>query len=359
MSRKKSILIVDDDSLVAMSMESLLKKEGYNTQVTNSADEASRLLSHKKFSLVITDLVMEEMHGLGILAQVKEISPKTPVIIVTGFASVKSAIEALRLGAVDYLIKPCEDDELLLRVKRAFEKCEMEQQLLEAQKKAMFTATVITANHEINQPLTAIMGAAGLIEMGIDEPKLPKKNISKYLNSIIKSAQRISDILQRMKRISRPILKHYASNVHMIQLDGKAFMQSENDEITPKPASKAIGAVLVVDDEKDILDVMTDMLKKLHYRTFNASDGYEALEIFQERHSEVGLVITDMKMPRMSGKELYYKLKEIDSDARIILSSGYDVENDVKELLEQGISGFIRKPFDFQQLTTVIAKAFE
>jgi len=359
MDKKKLILIVDDDRLVALSMEDLLKKAGYDTYMTNSAEEAFELLSDRKFDLVISDLVMKEMHGLGLLARVKEVSSNTPVIVVTGFASVKSAIEALRLGAVDYLIKPCEDEELLLRVKRAFEKCEMECQLVEAQKKAMFTATVITANHEINQPLTAILGGCGLIEMEMEEVKLENKTISKQLNNISKSAQRISSILWRMKEISRPIFKSYAENIQMVHLGEKVVEQPAKIEVASMPHAKSDDVILIVDDEKDIREVMTDMLGRLRYRTFKACDGQEALEIFQQYHSEVDLVITDMKMPHMSGKELYCKLKEIDSSVKIILSSGYDVENDVNELQNQGVSGFLRKPFNIEQLTTAVAQALK
>jgi len=352
-------LIIDDDRTVAASMEALLKKEGYRVDVADGGEEGLKILSRKKFDLVITDLIMKQMHGLGVLAKVKETSSETPVIIITGFASVKSAIEALRLGAFDYMIKPCEDDELLLRIKRAFEKKDMERQLIEAQKKAMFTATVITANHEINQPLTAVFGAAGLIKMELEEQDINNPAIEKQLNNVMKSAHRISNILHRLKQTSRPILKNYAAHVQMIQLDDKLPVEETETKSVGCHAADADYSILIVDDEQDLREMMTDILKKLHYRTLDAGNGYEALEIYKKHPSEVDLVITDMKMPRMGGRELYYKLKEIDSDIKIILSSGYDVEEEIRELLDRGASGFIRKPFQFQQLTSAIQQALK
>ena len=357
MHRKKKILVIDDDRLATSSMQALLEKERYRVEVINDGDQALQTLSWKKFDLIISDLVMKQMHGLGILAKVKEISAETPVIIITGYVSVKSAIEALRLGAFDYLIKPCENEELLLRIKRAFEKRDMERQLVEAQKKGMFTATVITANHEINQPLTAIFGAAGLIEMELKEHSIKNEMIEKQLSNVMKSTHRISDILHRLKKISRPILKNYTPDVQMIQLDDKLPAEKVETKSIPQPVTGKDFSILIVDDEQDLRQMMTDMLRRLNYHTFDAGDGQEALKIYRNRGSEVDLVITDMKMPRMGGKELYHKLKEVNSDVKILLSSGYDVEQEIKELLERGASGFLRKPFNIQQLTTAVDQA--
>ena len=92
MHRKKKILVIDDDRLATSSMQALLEKERYRVEVINDGDQALQTLSWKKFDLIISDLVMKQMHGLGILAKVKEISAETPVIIITGYVSVKSAI---------------------------------------------------------------------------------------------------------------------------------------------------------------------------------------------------------------------------------------------------------------------------
>jgi len=358
MHKKKSILIVDDEESSASGMATVLSKQGYKTEVSFSGDDALEALSGGKFDLVISGLLMKGIHGHGILSKVRATSPGTPVIVLAGFASVKSAVEALRLGAYDYLIKPCEDAELLLRVKRALEKAEMERQLVEAQKKSMFSATVITANHEINQPLTTIYGAVGLIEMELEEQKFFNNVVSSQLRNIFVSAQRISGILQRMKKISKPILKTYAHNVKMIQLGEVAApepLQAPVHKVKHKAGEDH--TILIVDDEQPIRDLIESALSKMRYNCLSAPDAAGALKIFEKQHSDICLVITDIKMPKVSGKELYYRLKEIDPDIRIILSSGYDVDVDIRELMKRGAAGFLQKPFSVQELTTSVKKA--
>ena len=356
MHRKKSILIVDEDKAFASSIGKFLSGQGLHVSVITSGEEGMDCISHKKFDLVISGLVMKEMHGLGILSKVKKTSPNTPVIIITGVATIKTAVEALRLGAYDYLIKPCEDEELLLRVKRAFEKSEMESRLLEAQKKSMFSATVITANHEINQPLTAIYGAVGLIEMELEELKVSDAMIETQLKNIFNNAQRISDILQRMKKISKPILKTYAQDVKMIELEGKPGFAAETAMHKIESQGFLDHTILVVDDEESVRYMIESALVKTGYHCLSAADALKGLELFKKHKSEISMVITDIRMPKVSGKELYQMLKEIEPEIKVILSSGYDVDTEVRSMLNNGAAGFLQKPFSVNELTESVRK---
>jgi DNA-binding NtrC family response regulator len=356
MRRNKSILIVDEDQSFASKIGEFLSEQGMRTSVITSGEEALDSISNNKFDLVISGLLMNEMHGLSILSKVKTTSPNTPVIIITGVASIKTAVEALRLGAYDYLIKPCEDEELLLRVKRAFGKSEMESRLLEAQKKSMFSATVITANHEINQPLTAIYGAVGLIEMELEELKVTDAMIETQLKNIFTNAQRISDILQRMKKISKPILKTYAQNVKMIQLGGKPGVSAETAKHQVKSKSFLDHTILVVDDEEAVRYMIESALVKTGYSCLSACDAMKALELFKKHQSEISMVITDVRMPKVSGKELYHMLKEIEPGIKVLLSSGYDVDREIRVLLNNGAAGFLQKPFSVTELTESVRK---
>jgi len=122
--RKYSILLVDDDPIITAGTGSHLEEEGYEVTTANSGERAVELLNQSSFDLVITDLVMEEMNGTDVLKISKEINPETMVIILTGFGDMASAIDAIRLDADDYILKPCIPEEMNFRVSRCLEKLE-------------------------------------------------------------------------------------------------------------------------------------------------------------------------------------------------------------------------------------------
>ncbi len=103
--------------------------------------------------------------------------------------------------------------------------------------------------------------------------------------------------------------------------------------------------VLVVDDVEDIRRLVRTILGRLGYSVVEASSGEEAVEIFRQKRGELGCIVLDMVMPGMSGLETARKLREVDPEARIILSSGYSIEEDAQEAFEEGIQGFLPKPY--------------
>lgn len=119
---KRSILIVDDEEIARANMEHVLKKDGYGCHSATNGLEALAVLAREDIDLVITDLKMEQMGGIELLQQINRVSPEIPVIMVTGFATVSSAVEALKKGAAHYLGKPVNLDELRRTVKEVLEK---------------------------------------------------------------------------------------------------------------------------------------------------------------------------------------------------------------------------------------------
>ena len=122
MKPSEKILVVDDEHIVALSIKGLLDNEGYTVTIETSGKEALQRLHRESFDLVLTDLVMGRVDGLEIIKKIKQKSPETIVMIMTAYASLDSAIEAMRIGAYDYLIKPCPNQHLKMSVKRALEK---------------------------------------------------------------------------------------------------------------------------------------------------------------------------------------------------------------------------------------------
>ena len=120
----KSILLVDDEEFILNTFGKDLRQENYDVTLATNGEEAITLLQDSQFDLLVTDLVMPGIDGIGVLQEAKKHLPDICTIILTGYGDMTSAIDALRLGADDYMLKPCDTDELLLRVARLLKKQE-------------------------------------------------------------------------------------------------------------------------------------------------------------------------------------------------------------------------------------------
>ena len=123
--------------------------------------------------------------------------------------------------------------------------------------------------------------------------------------------------------------------------------------------TKGEATVLLVDDEKHIAEVGQELLEALGYKTRVASNGQDAIKIFQEHKDNIDFVFLDMLMPKMGSKEVFLKLKEIDPDVKVLLSSGYSLDGEAQELMDMGSAGFIQKPFRLKDLTRVLAQILD
>ncbi len=127
--KPNKILFVDDEAIIRDSLAREIRLENYETDTAASGDKAITMLRQTHYDLVITDLVMPGINGIGVLQTAKELFPEISVIILTGHGDMTVVIEALRMGADDFLNKPCEIDELLFRIARCLEKQSLLHQL--------------------------------------------------------------------------------------------------------------------------------------------------------------------------------------------------------------------------------------
>ncbi len=118
--------------------------------------------------------------------------------------------------------------------------------------------------------------------------------------------------------------------------------------------AKGNETILLVDDESIILEVGQQLLETMGYGVLTAQDGNEAIELYKARMDEIDLLILDMIMPEMHGGEVYDKMKAINPNIKVLLSSGYSVEGQASEILRRGCDGFIQKPFHMGQLSQSI-----
>jgi CheY-like chemotaxis protein len=115
--------------------------------------------------------------------------------------------------------------------------------------------------------------------------------------------------------------------------------------------------ILIVEDEATVKEVIRFMLETLNYKTIMASNGEEALKLYDEHHDKIALVLTDMVMPGMGGIELAKLLFKKNPSLKIIAISGYPLDNDIDDLKEKGIVGLLSKPLQIKTLSEALAKA--
>ena len=148
------ILVVDDDSAFRIATVALLQDHGFTAHVASTAKEAQQVFTPDKFDLVLTDLVMEGMNGIELLEWIKAKAPEIPVMMITGYGSVRTAVEAIRHGAYDYITKPCDNDELLIKIRRVLEARKKDRELRQLREELRGTysfANIISQSDSMKQ----------------------------------------------------------------------------------------------------------------------------------------------------------------------------------------------------------------
>jgi len=131
------------------------------------------------------------------------------------------------------------------------------------------------------------------------------------------------------------------------------------EKMRQKEILKGTETILFVDDEDMIIDVGCDILKKLGYEVLTAKSGKEAIEIYRINQKQIDLVILDMVMPEMGGGDTYDRLRDVNPDIKVLLSSGYSIDGHAEKILSRGCDGFIQKPFDIKNLSLEIRKILD
>lgn len=223
------LLVVDDEESVALTVSEVLRQEGFRVETASSGNDAVRLLEQSEYDLVLTDLHMEGGDGISVLAEIQQRAPLTISIVLTGFASVETAIAAMRSGAYDYLVKPCNIEDLKHTVRRGVEhrllmlrereaRARLEElnrdlqqrveertaelvrrneELAEANRaKDIFLATL---SHELRTPLTPVLGWVNLLKTGA----LDKTSTTQALDTIERNARLQARLVDDLLDISR------------------------------------------------------------------------------------------------------------------------------------------------------------
>jgi two-component system response regulator PilR (NtrC family) len=163
MTSPRTIHVIDDEPIIHDILDQLLTSEGYEVEISASGEEALQKYESRNFDLVLLDLMMPGMSGLDVLRALRKIQPQAVIIIITAYASVESAIEAMKIGAFDYVQKPFKHEELLLTISRALDHKSLRDENVrlrsELQRKFSF-ASIIGRSKPMEQVFELIRAAA-------------------------------------------------------------------------------------------------------------------------------------------------------------------------------------------------------
>ncbi|MBW1813476.1 MAG: response regulator, partial [Deltaproteobacteria bacterium] len=123
--------------------------------------------------------------------------------------------------------------------------------------------------------------------------------------------------------------------------------------------SKGTETILLVDDEDIITDAVAELLEQIGYKVFWARSGREALSIYKSNKDKIHLVILDIIMPDILGGETFDRLREINPEIKVLLSSGYSLDGQATEIMDRGCNSFIQKPFNIKELSVKIREVLD
>ncbi|MDY6988842.1 MAG: response regulator [Thermodesulfobacteriota bacterium] len=145
---KARILIVDDEKEFVDSLAERLSMRDYDVTTSLSGEEATEKVKDYNFDVVILDVAMPGMDGIATLREIKKMKPLTEVLMLTGNATVETAVEGMKLGALDYVLKPCEIDELVAKIDRGYGRKAEQEERIRSVKVAEIMASPMSALKE-------------------------------------------------------------------------------------------------------------------------------------------------------------------------------------------------------------------
>ncbi|MDH3258257.1 MAG: sigma-54 dependent transcriptional regulator [Deltaproteobacteria bacterium] len=185
---KGKILVVDDEKSMREILEIFLKSEGYGVWLAENGDRATEAVKKDIYDLIITDMNMPRVGGLELLKNVKQITPDTVVVIITAFGTTESAVEAMKLGAYDYIQKPFQMDDIRLVVKNALEKQKLQKDvsILKQQLKPPSLENIIGRSHSMQSLFSVISKTAesNASVLVVGESGTGKELVAKAIHSL-------------------------------------------------------------------------------------------------------------------------------------------------------------------------------
>jgi DNA-binding NtrC family response regulator len=380
----EKILVVDDESTICDSVKKILSRKGFEVENTLNATDAIERMKKEKFDILITDLMMPEVSGMELIELVKKYYPEIDVLVITGYATIDSAVQATKLGALDYLQKPFTPNELTDRVQKAIELRKSRKSSEEKKSDSKKPGEVIDVDMPFVIKEIEKATSADFVN------KLTRSDIpisKKYSVSIqcakgnreckifTKTRMECKGECAEIKKEKKALLKKglsFQKTEGMIDVDmpfNMAEMESEigSDYLDcmdrsdyPRAAlygknAEARKSVLVVDDEPIVCHSVRRILSRQNFTVEEAFD----VDIAQQKikNNNYDLIFLDLKMPKKDGMDILVSIKENYPGTPVIMITGYGTIDKAIEATKLGAYQFIPKPFSPEELKEIALEA--
>jgi len=382
--KKSNILVVDDEPTVCRSLEKVLRRKGYEvSQVLNVSAALDSLGVGQKFDLIIADLMMPQVGGLELLKIVKERWPQTPVLIITGYASIASAVEATQHGAGGYLPKPFTPEELEQAV----------DQVMSAGPAGNLEKADAPAAGQIDVDLPFDRGEVaaatspeyvnrlGRSDLPIVEQKvgmapdycsLGNRSCKRFVKQGMCKQPECPIIAGERKKAAKfgkvisivpdPIdVDMPFSRTEVASMTSEAYAEARGPSDMPnlgywrsEGKTAAMPKVLVVDDEPVVVNSIRKTLSRKSFRVEEAFSGREAMERVMAESFD--LVLLDMRLPDANGLDLVADMKKRKPELRVVIVTGYASIDTAVEAIKRGANDYMPKPFTPDELSSMTNK---
>ncbi len=214
------ILVVDDQPDNVYILQDRLEHEGYDVITAYEGETCMKKAREENPDLILLDVMMPNISGFEVckILTADETTEDIPIILLTALIEPQDLKKGFQNGAFDYVKKPFNRVELLARIKSALKFRESNKLLLEMEKINTFAATVVTANHEIKQPLTLINLSTAALRRETSKENISKEAIEKRIEYIENAAKEIMEVLDKLTDIKKPKFVEYINNLKMIDI---------------------------------------------------------------------------------------------------------------------------------------------
>jgi len=376
-----NVLVVDDEAILCQSVEKILKRKGHKIDaVTSVADALSNLDAGKKYDLIIADLMMPQAGGLELLSAVQASWPELPVLIITGFSSIASAVEATKLGAAGYLPKPFTPDEMEKAIEDVFfrnprkaagPEVEESDDIIDVDMpfsaKEMAKATSPAYVERLTRSDMPIVSAKPM--PAEDYCSLGQRSCKKFVKKGVCQQDECPIVTAEKKKGRAAGATEYVFDPIDVDMP---FSAAEVTALTSEAYVAALGRsdmpvvghwgqfapstnkVLVVDDEAVVVNSIRKVLTRKGYAIEEAFTCKDALaRVFTHDYD---LVLLDMKMSDGNGLDVLQRIKAKRPDLRVVIVTGYASVDTAVEAIKKGASDYMPKPFTPEELYKVTSR---
>jgi DNA-binding response OmpR family regulator len=207
------VLVVEDDVVLRQQTAQLIELWGYRARVAEDTAAALAELERAPTDIILTDLMLPDQPGYDLMRWSQQRQPAPPVLVMTAYASLESAIEALKQGAYDFLLKPITPPELAAALSRASVAVELQRSRARAEHLRHIAEVAMTLAHEINNPLAVIMGE---LQLQLEEIAGPVDRAA--LDISLEAAHRIADVVRKISALREVTYQDYAG-LRMLDLE--------------------------------------------------------------------------------------------------------------------------------------------